>query len=78
MSAKESMMRRRTFIGAAGALLTLPRGPLVAAPAAYPNIAALRDQHRANGIIRPNRTYRTMEWECHTPPEGNFDIDVEK
>jgi len=28
-------------------------------------------------IIPPNKTYRMMEWECHTPPEGNFDIDLE-
>jgi Hypothetical glycosyl hydrolase 6 len=28
-------------------------------------------------IIPPNKTYRMMEWECHTPPEGNFDINLE-
>jgi hypothetical protein len=28
------------------------------------------------GIVPPNKSYRVMEWECHTPPEGNFDIDV--
>ena len=28
-------------------------------------------------IVAPNKTYRMMEWECHTPPEGNFEINVE-
>ena len=28
-------------------------------------------------IVSPNKTYRMMEWECHTPPEGNFDINLE-
>jgi Hypothetical glycosyl hydrolase 6 len=28
-------------------------------------------------IIPPNKTYRMMEWECHTPPEGNFEINLE-
>lgn len=26
--------------------------------------------------VPPNKTYRMMEWECHTPPEGNFEIDL--
>jgi hypothetical protein len=29
------------------------------------------------GTVPPNKTYRMMEWECHTPPEGNFDINLE-
>jgi hypothetical protein len=28
-------------------------------------------------IVPPNKTYRMMEWECHTPPEGNFEINLE-
>jgi len=28
-------------------------------------------------IVPPNKTYRMMEWECHTPPEGNFEISLE-
>jgi hypothetical protein len=77
MPAEEGLVRRRTFLGAAGSLLAAPRVALFAAPDTYPNVGALRNQHEAKGIILPNRTYRTMEWECHTPPEGNFDIDVE-
>jgi Hypothetical glycosyl hydrolase 6 len=28
-------------------------------------------------LVPPNRTYRMMEWECHTPPEGNFEINLQ-
>ena len=28
-------------------------------------------------IVPPNKTYRMMEWECHTPPEGNFEINLD-
>jgi len=28
-------------------------------------------------IIPVNNTYRMMEWECHTPPQGNFEINLE-
>jgi hypothetical protein len=28
-------------------------------------------------VVPPNKTSRMMEWECHTPPEGNFEINVE-
>jgi hypothetical protein len=31
----------------------------------------------ATRIVPPNKTYRMMEWECHTPPEGNFEINLE-
>ena len=44
---------------------------------AYPDLAALQAAHQAKGIIMPNKTYRMMEWECHTPPEGNFKIDLD-
>ncbi|HLV87820.1 MAG TPA: alpha-amylase family protein [Candidatus Sulfotelmatobacter sp.] len=33
--------------------------------------------HPPSMIVPPNKTYRMMEWECHTPPEGNFEINVE-
>jgi hypothetical protein len=52
----------------------------VAAPpadSAYPDVASLRAAHAKAGIIAPNKTYRMMEWECHTPPEGTFDIDLD-
>jgi hypothetical protein len=67
--------------GAAG--LTLAAQPLVVEHGSYPdggypNLARLRREHLAAGIVSPGRTYRAMEWEFHTPPEQTFDIDVEK
>jgi hypothetical protein len=41
-----------------------------AGPAPAQNLAGPR-------IVPPNKTYRMMEWECHTPPEGNFEINLE-
>jgi hypothetical protein len=70
-------MNRRAFFqtataGAASAL-AVPARPADA----YPDVAALQAAHQAKGIIMPNKTYRMMEWECHTPPEGNFTIDLD-
>lgn len=39
--------------------------------------AARPQSQAATGIVPPNKTYRMMEWECHTPPEGNFEINLE-
>ncbi len=44
----------------------------------FPSLAQLREAHGRKGIIPPNKTYRMMEWECHTPPEGNFEVDFEE
>ncbi len=44
----------------------------------FPVLDKLRAEHNQSGIIPPDRTYRMMEWEFHTPPEANFDIDVER
>ncbi len=69
---------RRVFLTAAGALVASPSPKLLAAQTGgYPDLAAKRTAHEAKGIIPANRTYRMMEWECHTPPEGNFDIDLD-
>ena len=70
-------MNRRAFFqtvsaGAASALAVPAR-----AADGYPDVAALQAAHQAKGIIMPNKTYRMMEWECHTPPEGNFKIDLD-
>ncbi len=43
----------------------------------YPVLADLRAAHEKKGMIPPNKTYRMMEWEFHTPPEANFDIDLD-
>ena len=45
--------------------------------APYPSLAQLQAEHHKKGMIPPNKTYRMMEWESHTPPEASFDIDVE-
>jgi hypothetical protein len=66
---------RRGFLRAAGAGVSLL--PLSAETGDYPDRKLIQEAHDKRGIIPPNRTYRMMEWECHTPPEGNFRIDVE-
>ena len=69
---------RRTFLKttAAGMSAALPTAAATQAHD-FPSLAKFRDAHRAKGIIPPNKTYRMMEWECHTPPEGNFEVDLE-
>ena len=76
---------RREFLqtvaagGGASATALLPGlpGPQISASSAYPDLAQLRAAHARKGIILPNKTYRSMEWECHTPPQADFDIDFE-
>ncbi len=34
-------------------------------------------RHGKAALVSPLETYRMMEWECHTPPEGRFNINVE-
>jgi hypothetical protein len=36
----------------------------------------LRSQHEKAGIISPEKTYRMMEWEFHTPPQERFNINL--
>ncbi len=81
----ETWPNRRVFlqtlaVGAGSSAAALQPGFSVAqasAPPEYPNPAHLRAAHARKGRIAPNKTYRSMEWEFHTPPEANFDIDVE-
>jgi hypothetical protein len=76
------MNSRRQFFrnlgaGASTALL-LPSFPGSSAETgSYPSLIECRAAHQKKGIIPPNKTYRMMEWEFHTPPEANFDIDIE-
>jgi len=72
---------RRTFLKLAGAsaggsALWAPR-PGREGESDYPDIARLRLAHENSGIISPEKTYRMMEWEFHTPPQANFQIDLE-
>ena len=72
---------RRTFLKLAGAsagCLVLSSGiPSAAAEAAFPDLNRLRQEHRQAGLVSPERTYRAMEWEFHTPPQQTFDINLE-
>jgi hypothetical protein len=72
---------RRTFLkvagSGAGAAVLLPRTAALAAETGYPNLAQARARHEAAGIISPQKTYRMMEWEAHTPPEEHFNINLE-
>jgi len=43
----------------------------------FPSLAERRAVHEKQGIISPEKTYRTMEWEFHTPPQESFNIDWE-
>lgn len=43
----------------------------------YPDPTELPLAHKKAGIVSPEKTYRMMEWECHTPPSEDFNIDVE-
>ena len=74
---KSSLMPdRRTFLkvagSGAGAAVLLPRTAALAAETGYPNLGQLRARHESAGIISPQKTYRMMEWEAHTPPEEYF------
>lgn len=70
---------RRTFLKVAGsgAAMLLPRTASPAADTGYPNLSRLRARHESAGIISPQKTYRTMEWEEHLPPEEHFHINLE-
>ena len=64
-----STFDRRKFFQAVGTGMSA--GALLpAAGTAYPDRKALVMARQAKGIVAPNKTYRMMEWECHTPPEA--------
>ena len=68
---------RRSFIRTAAGVSAALSTQLRAAESQYPDRHALQAAHDGRGIIAPNKTYRMMEWECHTPPEGDFNIDLD-
>jgi len=74
-------LARRAFLETVsfgvGATALIPFMPVAAGEAGYPGLAQLRAAHEKEGIIPPNKTYRMMEWEFHTPPQESFHIDVE-
>ena len=70
---RREFLKTASLTPAVASLASLTPG--VAAADGYPDLAALRAAHAKQGIIPPNRTYRMMEWEFHTPPEVDFRID---
>ena len=72
---------RRTFLNLAGAgaaaTALFPGIPVMSAQPDYPDPACARAQHEIAGIISPERTYRMMEWEFHTPPQEHFNINFD-
>ena len=72
---------RRTFLKIAsastGGAALFTRVPSFAAEGDYPNLTELRLAHEKAGVIPAKTTYRMMEWEFHTPPAENFNINVE-
>jgi len=74
-----SLPDRRTFLkvagSGAGAAILLPR--TAGADTGYPQLSQLRARHESAGIISPQKTYRMMEWEAHTPPEERFNINLD-
>jgi hypothetical protein len=74
-----SKLSRRAFVEMAGAAgITLAAWPLPAQRSGegFPDLDHLQREHSASGIVSPERTYRAMEWEFHTPPQQSFDINL--
>ena len=75
-----ALTTRRGFLGTVGATFgTATLAPALQGPSSrvdYPQLARLRAEHQRNGVISPAKTYRTMEWSIHIPPEGKFDINL--
>jgi hypothetical protein len=70
---------RRSFLKLAGASALVSSAPLAfpSAEPAFPDLGQLQRRQRQAGIVSPERTYRAMEWEFHTPAQQTFDIHVE-
>jgi hypothetical protein len=72
---------RHTFLKIAGAstggAALIGALPSFGVQGHYPNLAERRLAHEKAGIISPEKTYRMMEWGCHTPPQEDFNINVE-
>ena len=72
---------RRQFLKILGAgssaIYLLPGAAAAEDRGDFPNLAERRAAHNRQGIISPDKTYRTMEWEFHTPPQETFHINWE-
>jgi hypothetical protein len=72
---------RRTFLklasASAGGIVLSNSIPFAVGETTFPDLDRLRNAHRQAGLVSPERTYRAMEWEFHTPPQQTFDINLE-
>jgi hypothetical protein len=72
---------RRTFLklasASAGGLVLANSIASATGKNAFPDLDHLRRVRRQAGLVSPERTYRAMEWEFHTPPQQTFDINLE-
>ena len=69
---------RRTFLKrVSGGAVILSGLPFVEAKIGRASSGQIPSAREQTVLISPLKTYRMMEWECHTPPEGKFNINVE-
>jgi hypothetical protein len=69
---------RRTFLKQAGGGAVMCSGlRFVDARIGRASSSQIETGRDSAALVSPLRTYRMMEWECHTPPEGKFNIDVD-
>jgi hypothetical protein len=77
----DCVQNRRRFLrvlgAGSGAAFLLPGAGAPENKGDFPSLAERRAAHEKQGIISPEKTYRTMEWEFHTPPQESFNIDWE-
>ena len=70
---------RRCFLkilgAGSGAAFLMPGVRVSGEKGDFPSLAELHAAHEKQGIISPEKTYRMMEWEFHTPPQESFNID---
>jgi hypothetical protein len=76
---RDCMESRRRFLKAvgvgSGAAILLPGVGASAPKDDFPSLPQLRAAHEKQGIVLPEKTYRMMEWEFHTPPQEDFNIN---
>jgi hypothetical protein len=69
---------RRTFLKQVGSGAVMWSGlPFVEAKIGRASSGQRQTGREKTALVSPLKTYRMMEWECHTPPEGKFNINVE-
>jgi hypothetical protein len=77
----DSTQDRRSFLkvlgAASGAAFLLPGAAAREERDDFPSLEEARAAHHRQGIISPDKTYRTMEWEFHTPPQETFNVNWE-